>query len=675
MDSEPFAPPPTPPRSSPSAIYRPLSDDDEIRLLLLSPARSLEAPISCSLHHTLLSTAPRFEAISYCWGTKGTSEDILLDGRPFRVYENAQAALRRLRLPTEPRWLWMDAICINQEDYGEKNVYVPLMGNVYERAEQVLIWLGEAGNPMLRRVLSTIKPGRSDDENEIAFAKEIRLDSEPKLHNNPLSKHVSWFGIHKSYLIEEVRYGEIRELLSRPWWTRVWIIQEVVVAKKLLFVCGSETFHWDTMRLMIHSSRKDIALGDTFNIRRCPEEPALHARFHRIDQLRTAWVDRRRDIRLINVLFAFRELHTTDPRDPRTIIEHTKSLDILSCVREWKGVGRQPQQTFAYSYFDQTKYHDINCWVKQDHVRKPRRGWARLPPGWERISQGDSSCYYYDHNNGTKYDDSPLVNLPPQRAYHPAEFRICPDGWSKTWDNLGRSNVSYEPRKTPHAGNQQRPVLASDLDPQDGLLSLPSWVPNWALKTHLDSELLLSWSHTGDSRYNAAGNAQTAVYTLPDARTLGLEGVHFDQIAVMAAAWHPESFAGPTLRPAGDLRESWVPLVTATPPNCPYRHLVGGREEAMLRTHIADYAGIFAMPSAHLKMVGHWFNVKKKYSEGPDMSSLANMRTRSTLSVVGRVIWQTFKTQIMDFEGDWDELYPEDFVMVAMKRWSHAVPR
>lgn len=142
-------------------VYRPLSDPrSEIRLLALDPASAFEAPLVASLSHALLADSGEFECLSYTWGEIGVAGSLLLSGHEFSIYESVDAALRRLRRDSEVRVLWIDAICINQEDNAEKGVQVPLMRQIYQQASQVCVYLGEAKDlDMLRMALSTFEPG------------------------------------------------------------------------------------------------------------------------------------------------------------------------------------------------------------------------------------------------------------------------------------------------------------------------------------------------------------------------------------------------------------------------------------------------------------------------------------------------------------------------------------
>jgi hypothetical protein len=99
--------------------------------------------------------------------------------------------------------------------------------------------------------------------------------------------------------------------------------------------------------------------------------------------------------------------------------------------------------------------------------RKPRQGWLRLPEGWER-RQGQNGWEFYDHNTETVHRESPLKNslpAPPQRVF---QFRTLPPGWKKDWDNLGKVVYKYRPDE-----------ITTEINANDDLSSLPSWVPNW----------------------------------------------------------------------------------------------------------------------------------------------------------------------------------------------------
>jgi hypothetical protein len=83
-----------------------------------------------------------YEALSYVWGDRADPREISCNGVSMEVTRNLFDALAAIRLRTASRWLWVDAICINQEDLEERNYQVARMGSIYRKADRVLIWLG-----------------------------------------------------------------------------------------------------------------------------------------------------------------------------------------------------------------------------------------------------------------------------------------------------------------------------------------------------------------------------------------------------------------------------------------------------------------------------------------------------------------------------------------------------
>jgi hypothetical protein len=125
-----------------TSIYSPLADLNEIRLLDLQPRRS-GGGIKCTMRHVRLSEEPQYEALSYMWGPKNYRK-IEVNGAVFAVRQNLQNALLELRLEKNTRTLWIDAICINQDDISERNHQVTQMGMIYKNAVRCVAWLGHS---------------------------------------------------------------------------------------------------------------------------------------------------------------------------------------------------------------------------------------------------------------------------------------------------------------------------------------------------------------------------------------------------------------------------------------------------------------------------------------------------------------------------------------------------
>jgi hypothetical protein len=130
-----------------------------IRVLDVLPApntaaRPDEQPISCSLRVISLDDRPNFTALSYVWGTYSPVPDfIACDGVQIIVTSNCYSALRHLRRKLGTFTIWLDAVCIFQENLEEKSQQIPLMGSIYSLAQCVYVWLGE-GSPETDRAMA-----------------------------------------------------------------------------------------------------------------------------------------------------------------------------------------------------------------------------------------------------------------------------------------------------------------------------------------------------------------------------------------------------------------------------------------------------------------------------------------------------------------------------------------
>ncbi|KAJ3564552.1 hypothetical protein NPX13_g7799 [Xylaria arbuscula] len=130
--------------------YEPLPPVPEVgkatsftRLMCLAPGTGDQA-LECTLITIDIANSPlEYEALSYVWGAKEPQVPIKCDGFNIPMTLNLQHALLALRLPTIPRPLWVDAICINQEDMNERARQVAYMRLVYQYADRVVVWLGQ----------------------------------------------------------------------------------------------------------------------------------------------------------------------------------------------------------------------------------------------------------------------------------------------------------------------------------------------------------------------------------------------------------------------------------------------------------------------------------------------------------------------------------------------------
>lgn len=176
-----------------------------------------------------LPSAYNYEALSYVWGRSTEGRTINLDGQKVvPVTDNLHAALRRLRRLDKPRTLWVDSLCINQDNLAERNRQVQMMGRIYKSAGSVVIWLGDADDIPLPAVPSIDQATSGDDETDTE-----KNDGKTK----------------KDKALTRWREEVLRDSLSKaspPWWTRSWIIQELVLASDLSVAFGPAEVSWNT---------------------------------------------------------------------------------------------------------------------------------------------------------------------------------------------------------------------------------------------------------------------------------------------------------------------------------------------------------------------------------------------------------------------------------------------
>jgi hypothetical protein len=126
--------------------YRPLKAPHMIRLMTLLPG-TFSSDIRVFLHTKRFEehSKSNFEALSYAWGTTVDPVNIFVGKTGYHtlsVTQNLAEALPYLRYEKRPRVLWIDAICVNQQDLEERSSQVKRMPDIYSRATRVVVWLG-----------------------------------------------------------------------------------------------------------------------------------------------------------------------------------------------------------------------------------------------------------------------------------------------------------------------------------------------------------------------------------------------------------------------------------------------------------------------------------------------------------------------------------------------------
>ena len=313
--------------------YSPLpSTDKTIRLLCIPPADHISDPLVCQMRQVSLIDKPEYAALSYTWGAPIFDHHIICDGRRLAITAHLDAALRRFRTTT---WwtLWVDALCIDQTNIPERNYQVSIMKHIYSQALRTFVYLGEPCPfdeealklmvsltelaQLLRRFslieLMSMKPldvttSRARDA-AIRFI-ELKNAGFPGARTRttdlvaaglPHPQHPAWEAMHS--------------LFSRPWFSRVWIIQEVILSPTVVVMFGSYQITWKEVTESLHAY-SSLGLG-LFPVTR-PQDATIKENFinSAMSLSGLAIASHNSQYRsLIKLLRSFRKCHSSDPRD------------------------------------------------------------------------------------------------------------------------------------------------------------------------------------------------------------------------------------------------------------------------------------------------------------------------------------------------------------------------
>lgn len=226
-----------------SGIYDALPPGS-IRLLTLEPGdESAElqchlTPISLISPESKPAASTPYDALSYTWGEPVFPRRIMCHGLAIHITQNLFDALVQLRKPDPEHALWIDALCINQQDNKEKAGQIPLMKYIYRYAKRVIIWLGPSDRftgEALALVDRAAESLRQETGQHVPGAKDIRPERMDLAMNHrrgfpPVDMAAEW--------------EPLISLFSRPWFSRVWVFQESRMASSAVVRIGAYERDW-----------------------------------------------------------------------------------------------------------------------------------------------------------------------------------------------------------------------------------------------------------------------------------------------------------------------------------------------------------------------------------------------------------------------------------------------
>lgn len=226
--------------------YNPLVGDHDIRLLKLEENSGSISRLSGTLVHRSLdefaseSPSLSYYAISYTWGDPTSTDRLWLSH--FGYLEINASAAYVLRHVTTEKLIWIDSVCINQDDISEKSTQLRYMWGIYKFAEEVLAWPGgaEDGGDLAMEFLFDITfasvteafTGRTP-----VYLPRSSLEFLPETNTAIWGK--SRAPLPRDFRLDRERWGALAKFLNRSWWNRAWVIQEIVAAGKLIICVGA----------------------------------------------------------------------------------------------------------------------------------------------------------------------------------------------------------------------------------------------------------------------------------------------------------------------------------------------------------------------------------------------------------------------------------------------------
>ncbi|CAG5184830.1 uncharacterized protein ALTATR162_LOCUS11103 [Alternaria atra] len=209
--------------------YEKLSSASHTRHLTLLPAQDSNDSLKIVLGSACPEDCPPFEAVSYVWGSDQKVSQVYCRKHVIPITASLDAVLRCLRLPNAERTIWVDAICINQADIGERSQQVAMMGRIYAVGERTIIHLGTDPDGHAEAVASLLEEITQQIEHQGGSLIDSRFVPQLAM-DDPLSTDQRW----KSYKI----------MVAHDWFSRTWTVQEAALGDDPYILWGTRKIPW-----------------------------------------------------------------------------------------------------------------------------------------------------------------------------------------------------------------------------------------------------------------------------------------------------------------------------------------------------------------------------------------------------------------------------------------------
>jgi hypothetical protein len=385
-----------------------------VRTCTLYPGTS-DDPLQIELQLCRLgSDDTKYEALSWVWGSSSNSTTLLYKGQNITVRQNLHDALRTLRYTDRPRILWVDALCINQDDLKERSQQVAIMGSVYSRASGVLIWLG-----------------RDTEQHSVAAFEEIRrcvdvynLTAGKKYSRKPNDDELDRLDVKA--------WNSIGAFFKNKWFSRVWVQQEHGLNTNATFYWGTHSISSNEVSLL-YDWKIWNSNAPYFTMQRLRATSIFGA--GATFTLANTFIVASKDISFLRIMSWSRKLVATDPRD--------YIYGFLGHPSARVALGRQQHLFVAPDYsktIDAIYTDTMKALLQNSHI------------GLEALA-------VIHHSTMTLASDTPSwVARWHHRVVSPVslDHRGAREGWRQRWHTLPPTPIDYCSREYFNAGRSTR---------------------------------------------------------------------------------------------------------------------------------------------------------------------------------------------------------------------------
>ena len=361
----------------------------EIRLLYLVDEEDAQDP--CLLEatfsvHILDEVKGAYCALSYAWGNRYDTIPILLCNSYIHLPKNLVEGLQQVRKQGGNFW-WIDAICINQQDTEERASQVQLMKSIFENALHVAAWLGpkEDGSDLAMAKLFTCANLFNQMCRDGSFWEAVRILPLENFNNFQIELD-DFLGTDRDMtcvqdeLVQPHIWAAIDKLVTRPWWYRMWILQEVTAGTTVNIHVGYQALRFDFLQDAMTLIRQ-LKTRKAFDFMLRVGGGAL-GRFERFRLLRE---ERARPLPLLSLLEWTRPFEASDLRDKVFSMLSFASDDPAELVPDYSASIRTAYIKVALWHIERYKNLDFLGHCTHTHVGNPEFDRSRLPswvPDW-----------------------------------------------------------------------------------------------------------------------------------------------------------------------------------------------------------------------------------------------------------------------------------------------------